>query len=64
MSISIISLLVVLFVFCVIWYAATRIMAAFGVGDPVRTIVQVVLVVLAALWLLNALGVGTGIRLR
>lgn len=56
-----ISLLVVLLVFCLIYWAATRIMAAFGVGEPVHTVVIVVLVLLAVFWLLNMFGVTTGL---
>ena len=51
-----IGLLVILIVGCVIFWAATKLMAAFGVGDPIRTVVLVVLVVLFVVWLLNAVG--------
>lgn len=62
---TIVGLLVALGLFCLVWWAATRIMAASGVGDPVATIVKVVLVVIFVLWLVSALGYGTGLpRLR
>lgn len=61
---SVALLLIGLLVFCAVYWIAMKILAAFGVGDPVATIVQVVIVILGLLWLLNALGFGTGIRLR
>lgn len=53
---SLIALLIWLLVFCVIIWAAKSLMAAFGIGDPIRTVILVVLTVLALLVLLNALG--------
>lgn len=62
---SIIGLLVALVLICLLWWAVTAILAAFGVGDPIATIVKVVFVVLVVLWLLSAVGVSTGLpRLR
>lgn len=62
---SIISLLVALVLVCVVYWAVTRILAAFGVGDPIATVVQVVLVVLILLWVLSQFsGVGPTLNLR
>jgi hypothetical protein len=61
---SIVSLLVALVVICLVFWAVNAILRAFGVGDPIATIVKVVLVVVVILWILSALGVGTGLRLR
>lgn len=62
---SIVALLVALVVVCLLWWAVTRLLAAFGVGDPIATVVKVVFVVLVVLWLVSALGFGTGLpRLR
>ncbi len=63
---SIIGLLIALVVICLLWYAVTRILAAFGVGDPIATLVKVVLVILVVLWLLSAFGFvgGPVLRLR
>jgi hypothetical protein len=61
---SIIGLLVVLLVFCAVYWVAMRILKAFGVGDPIATIVQVIIVICALLWLLSAFGYGPGLRLR
>ena len=62
---SIVGLVVALLVFCLLWWAITKLLAAFGVGDPIATVVKVVFVVLVVLYLLSALGVvgGLGIRL-
>lgn len=62
---SIVALLVALVVVCLLWWAVTRLLAAFRVGDPIATVVKVVFVVLVVLWLVSALGFGTGLpRLR
>jgi hypothetical protein len=55
-ELSIVALLVAVLVACLVYWAPTRIMAAFGVGDPIRTVVIVVLVVLLCIWLLGMLG--------
>jgi hypothetical protein len=60
---SVLTLLVGLLVICLIYWAATRIMAAFGVGEPIHTVVVVVLVLLAIWWLLGVLGIAPGLRL-
>lgn len=61
---AILPLLVALVVVCLAWWAVNAILRAFGVGDPIATIVRVVFVVIVILWILSALGVGTGLRLR
>jgi len=62
---SIVGLLVALIVVCLLWYAVTSILSAFGVEDPIRTLVRVLFVVLVVLWLLSAFGVlGGGPVLR
>jgi hypothetical protein len=61
------TLLIVVVVFAVAFWAVVSVLAACGVGEPAVTIVRVVFVVLFLLWLLGALGVGTGLpslRLR
>ena len=59
-----ITLLVSLVVICLLWWAVTRILAAFGVGDPIATVVKVVFVILVVFWLLSAVGVAPSLRLR
>jgi len=64
---SLLSLLVVLVVACVLIWAAKALMAAFGIGDPIRTVIYVLLVVIVVLWCASALGVlpsGPFLRLR
>lgn len=57
---SLITLLVVLIVACLVVWAARAILAAFGVGDPIRTVVYVVIVLLVVLWAVSQLtGVGS-----
>lgn len=55
---SILGILVALVILCLIYWAATRLMDAFGVGDPIRTVVLVVLVILAVLWVVNLIAPG------
>ncbi len=55
---NLIGLLVVIFVFCVVAWAARALMAAFGVGDPIATVIYVLLVLIFVFWLLSVLGFG------
>jgi len=55
---SLIGLLVVLLIACVVLWAAQRLMAAFGIRDPIATVVYVLLVLIILVYLLNAFGVG------
>ncbi len=58
---SIISLLIILLIFCVVVWAVRALLAAFGIGDPISSVVQVVVVLVFVLWLINELGfIGTG----
>lgn len=63
---SLISLLIALIVVCVVYWAITQILAAFGIGNPIATVVKVLFVLLVVLWLVQNLGLFTGpvIRLR
>lgn len=51
-----ISLVIALFVGCLLYWAAVKIMDAFGIGDPIRTLVIVAIVVVLALYLVRSLG--------
>jgi hypothetical protein len=62
--VSVVSLLLALLVLCVVVWAAQNLMRAFNVGDPIRTVILVVLVVVALVWFLSVLGVNTPLRLR
>ena len=57
---SLVGLLVVLLIFCVLVWAARALMGAFGIGDPISTVVYVIIVLIAVLWLLQNLGVLSG----
>jgi hypothetical protein len=64
-TVSIIGLLVALVIVCLLFWAVTRILAAFSIGDPIATVVRVILVVLVVLWLISEFGFGAGLpRLR
>jgi hypothetical protein len=58
---NLIGLLIVLLIFCIVAWAARALMAAFGVGDPIATVVYVIIVVIGLLWLVNLLGYGGGL---
>lgn len=48
---DLVSLLVGLVIICLIFWACRALLAAFGIGDPIATVVNVVLVVLVIAWL-------------
>jgi hypothetical protein len=51
-----IQLLIGLVVVCLVFWAAQQLMGAFGLGEPLVTIVRVILVVIVILWLLSLFG--------
>jgi hypothetical protein len=57
---SLLGLLIALVVVCVVIWAARSLMAAFGIGDPIATVVYVILVLIFLLWVLQTLGVVGG----
>ena len=62
---TIIGLLVVLIDIGLVWWAINALLGAFGIGNPIATVVKVLFVVIVILWLISALGYGTGLpRLR
>lgn len=60
---SLIGLLIAVLVVCVVLWAVQRLLTAFGIGDPIRTVIFVVVVLIALLWALGVLGGGPMIRL-
>lgn len=52
---SLLSLLVALIILCAVFWAATAIMGAFGIGDPIRTVVLVILVLFALFYVVSLL---------
>jgi len=62
---NLVALLVVLLVFCIVIWAARALMSAFGIGDPIATVVYVILVLIMLLWIVQSLGIlGAGPVLR
>lgn len=63
---SLIGILIVLLLFLVVVWAARALMAAFGVGEPISTVVWVVIVLIVVLWVVQQLGFVGGpiVRLR
>lgn len=61
---SLVGILVALVVICLLFWAINAMLGAFGVGEPIATVVKVVFVVLVVLWLVSALGFGVGPSLR
>ena len=53
---NIIGLLLTLIVIGLIFWAVRALMGAFGIGDPIATVVYVILVVFVVLWLVQTLG--------
>lgn len=53
---SIIALLVVLLIFCLVVWAARQLLAAFSIGNPMATVIQVIIVLIFVLWLIEAIG--------
>lgn len=60
---SLIAILVALIIICLLYWGVMRLMAAFGVGEPIATVVQVVFIILIVLWLIGAFYGGTSLRL-
>ncbi len=56
----ILSILVALIVVLLIFWACRTLMAAFGIGDPIASVVYVVLVVFVILYLVSLIGGGVG----
>jgi hypothetical protein len=54
--VNIIGLLLTLIVIGLIFWAVRALMGAFGIGDPIATVVYVILVVFVVLWLIQTLG--------
>ena len=60
---SLIGLLVVLIVAALVYWGILRILAAFGIGDPIATVVQVAFVIIVVLYLVSAFVGGGRFRL-
>ena len=53
---SLVSLLVALIIIGLVFWAVRALLAAFSIGDPIATVVYVLLVVFVVLWLVSAIG--------
>lgn len=53
---SLIGIIVALIVILLVFWAVRALLAAFGAGEPLSTVIHVLLVVLVVLWLLGAIG--------
>lgn len=58
----ILSLLVALVLFCLIVWAALKLVAAFAIPDPLRTVILVVVVVIGVLVVLSYVGGPVNVR--
>lgn len=56
---SLLGLLVLILVFCVVIWAARALLTAFGIGEPLSTVIYVALVIILLLTFLQAVGWGT-----
>lgn len=61
---SLLSLLIALILCCFAIWAANALLTAFGIGDPIRTVIYVLIVLLVLLYALSLLGVGPSLSLR
>lgn len=57
---SLVGLLIALLVFCVLVWAAKSLLAAFGIGDPIATVVYILIVLLGLAVLLGQIGLVPG----
>ena len=60
---ELISLLIFLIIICVVIWAARAILTAFSIGEPIATVVYVLLVLFALIAILDRLGHGPGLFL-
>jgi hypothetical protein len=60
---NLIGLLVLLLIVCVVIWAARSLMAAFGIGDPIRTVIYVIIVIILLIALLQFVGYPSGLRI-
>jgi len=61
---SILALLVLIIIVGVVLWAVRALMAAFAIGDPLKTVIYVLVVILLLILVLNTLGIGTGLNLH
>ena len=52
---DLLTLLVTLIIVILLFWAVRALLSAFGIGDPIATVVYVIMVVIVIIWLLGAL---------
>ncbi len=58
---TILSLLLVVLFACVVIWGVRSLLAAFGVGEPISTVVMVFVVILLLVWILGQFGIVSGL---
>jgi hypothetical protein len=58
---DLISLLIFLIIICVVVWAARAILSAFSIGEPISTVVMVLIVLFVLIAVLDRLGHGPGL---
>lgn len=61
---TLLGLLLALVVIGLIWWAIVALVAAFGIPEPIATVIKVIFVVGVVLWLLSFFGLMPAMRLR
>jgi hypothetical protein len=61
---TLLGVLLLIIVVGVVLWAARALMAAFSIGEPIQTVIWVLLVIVILIVVLNAFGVNTGLNLR
>ena len=61
---SLVNLIVLIIVIGVVLWAVQRLMVAFGIGDPIRTVIYVLLVLAILIVVLEFFGLASPLRLR
>lgn len=63
---SLLTLLASLIVLLLVFWVVQRLMAAFGIGEPIATVVYVIMVIVVIVWLLGLISGGAvyPVRLR
>ena len=61
---GLLSLLFVVLILCLVYWAVHRLAAAFGLPAQIVVVIDVLLVIIAVLWIAQWLGVMPSLRLR
>jgi hypothetical protein len=58
---NLIGLLIGLIIICAVFWAARALLTAFAIGDPIATVVYVLLVIIVLAWVLSQVGAVGGL---